>query len=415
MKHATSFKIFGNALAFGLIAVSDGIHHPKLFAIPVVLAVLTGADALRPKPRPTTGEDLTIVRQRIKPTGWRARVQQFFRPPRRLHFARSGWAFTGGIFGIGFAALNTANNLLYLLLGGMLGLIVLSGWLSEQALRSLIVRRRVPRGITAGEPARIGYEVTNNKKRMPTLALEVREAGSGQRAFMAGVAPGATSFARADITYERRGIYLLVELTLATTFPFGLFTKERDIELGGTIIVWPRTDRVVRPPMPGGTRARRMGSLAAGAGGGRGEYRGLREYRSGDDPRDVHWRSTARLQTPVVREYERDESDTLWLCLDLRAQPGETAENGVEIAAALAARAAAGGERFGFASADTEVQAGSGAAQLDMVLDALAGARFRPDAPRVVPPAAPSECVLITTGDTDARFGDVYLADRGGA
>jgi uncharacterized protein (DUF58 family) len=414
VNRATPFKLFGNALAFGLVMVSGGFRHPTMFTVPLLLALVTTADALRPKPPPKTEADTRYMRGRVKLEGWRGRLQKWFRPPRRLHFTRSGWAFTGGIFGIGFAALNTANNLLYLLLGGMLGLIVLSGWLSEQALRGLIVRRRVPRGITAREPARIGYEVTNRKKRMPTLALEVREVGTEQRAFIAGVPPGGTAFARADITYERRGIYMLNELTLATTFPFGLFIKERDVELGGSVVVWPRTDRVARPPMPGGTRARRMGSIASGAGGGRGEYRGLREYRSGDDPRDVHWRSTARLQTPVVREYERDESDTLWLCLDLRAQPGDVAEMGVEIAAALAASAVARGGRFGFASADTEVQAGAGAAQLDMVLDALAGARFRPNAPRVVPPAAPSECVLITSNEPDPRFGDVYLAERGG-
>ena len=96
--------------------------------------------------------------------------------------------------------------------------------------------------------------------------------------------------------------------------------------------------------------------MNAAAGAARGEYRSLRQYQPGDDPRDVHWRSSARRNVPVVREYERDSADTLWLCLDLRAAPGEAAELACEIAATLAARAARLGERFGLATNEIEYQ-----------------------------------------------------------
>jgi uncharacterized protein (DUF58 family) len=402
------FKIVGNAIAFLLVLVSTGFRYPKLYLIPLALIVITAGDTLL-----RTNAPVRFTRAGRTATFWEA-FRAWMQPPRRLHFSRSGFAFTGGIFGIGFAALNTANNLLYLLLGAMLGLIVLSGWLSEQALRRLVVRRRVPRGVTAGEPARIGYDVTNNKKRMPTLALQLWEKTHAARAFVASVQPGGSAFARGEVCFERRGAYALQEVTLATTFPFGLFIKERDIALPGLLLVWPRSDRAVRPPRPAGNRARHSGALAAGAGGGRGEYRGLRAYRPGDDPRDVHWRSSARLIMPVVREYERDESDTLWLCLDLRAEPGDLAETAVEIAAALAARAHQNGERFGLVTSDIHVDAGAGVAQLDYVLDALASARFRLDASAPVPHAAHADCVLITANKADARYGDTFYAASGG-
>jgi uncharacterized protein (DUF58 family) len=402
------FKIVGNAIAFILVLVSTGFHYPKLYLIPLALIVVSFGDTLL---RANSSARFRSASRAL--TLWES-FRAWLQPPRRLHFSRSGLAFTGGIFGIGFAALNTANNLLYLLLGAMLGLIVLSGWLSEQALRQLVVRRRVPRGVTAGEPARIGYDVTNNKKRMPTLALQLWEKSHAARAFVAIVQPGGSAFARAEVCFEQRGAYPLQELTLATTFPFGLFIKERDITLPGLLLVWPRRDRAVRAPRPTGNRARRSGALAAGAGGGRGEYRGLRAYRPGDDPRDVHWRSSARLPVPVVREYERDESDTLWLCLDLRAEPGELAETAVEITAALAAGAHQNAERFGLVTSDVHVDAGAGVAQLDYVLDALASARFRLDASAPIPLTAHAECVLITAYRTDARYGDTFHAASGG-
>lgn len=155
--------------------------------------------------------------------------------------------------------------------------------------------------------------------------------------------------------------------------------------------------------------------MRSGAAGQRGEYRGLRPYRPGDDPRDVHWRSSARLREPVVREYERDRSQALWICLELRAPAGDAAEAAVEIAASLAAAASRRGEAFGLAAGDVRVSPGSGAGQLERVLDALARVRFAADAPRLEPPVPRGECVLVTPlAAAEAGWGDVFPAERGG-
>jgi uncharacterized protein (DUF58 family) len=329
-------------------------------------------------------------------------LRRWFRPPRRLHFSRAGWLFSGGALLLGVAAIGTGNNLLFLLLGAMLGFITLSGWLSEQMLRRVEVRRRPPRAITAGEPARMTYEVRNGKRRLPSFAIEVGEAGSAARAWVAALEPGAAAHARAEAKWERRGVYPLGTVTLATSFPFGLFRKERDVELPGEAVVWPRTDRPVREPRPSGERARPSGDRPAGAAGARGEFRALRPFRPGDDPRDVHWRTTARAGAPIVREYERDRNRALWICLELRAPDGDDAEAAVETAAALAAAAGRRGESFGLATADARVSPGSGAGHLERVLDALARARFREDAARTAPPAPRGECVWVTPGRAPA-------------
>ena len=337
---------------------------------------------------------------------WRAR--------RRLRFHRVGWAFSLGAVGIGVSAIGTGNNLLFLVLGAMLGFITLSGALSEQTLRGVRVRRHLPRALTAGRPARIGYRLENSKRRLPSFALEVGEKASERRGFVFSIEPGGESFVRVEHLWPRRGVYPLTEMVLSTSFPFGLFRKERDLDSAeDEVIVWPSTERAVREARPTGAEARRSGAAPAGAAGARGEYRGLRPYRAGDDPRDVHWRSSARYGEPVVREYERDQARSLWLALDLRAPRGseETAERAVEIAAALAARAAGRGENFGLLSADARVEPGTGPAQLERVLDLLARARFRPDAPP--PPVPPRDGVLVTVNAAaGAGWGDVFVAGR---
>jgi uncharacterized protein (DUF58 family) len=164
------------------------------------------------------------------------------------------------------------------------------------------------------------------------------------------------------------------------------------------VVVWPRTDRPVQMPVPGAGRAEHVGALPRGGAGYRGEYRSLRPYRPGDDPRDIHWRSSARLREPVMREYERDRALTRWICLDLRGEPGEEAEAAVEVAAALAARAAGEGHPFALAAGRDLVPPDDGLGQLERVLDVLARADFEPDAPASVPPVEEEACILIQVG-----------------
>jgi len=103
------------------------------------------------------------------------RVGRWLRPPRKLRPTRAGWWFFVLIFGVGFAALNTGNNLLYLVLSLMLAFLVLSGVLSESALRGISVRRRLPRELFAEAFCSVGLEITNRQQRVPSFAIVVED------------------------------------------------------------------------------------------------------------------------------------------------------------------------------------------------------------------------------------------------
>jgi len=326
-----------------------------------------------------------------------ARLRRWLRPPRRLRILRPGWALILGTFGVGFATLNTGNNLLYLLLGTLLGVIGVSGWLSERAITGLEVHRRLPRAATAGEPARLVYTVRKRTGRLASAALELREAGHTGGAVVPFVAPGQEVTVRHLATWERRGIVRLEHLVVATAFPFGLFAKERDVQLPGTLVVWPRTDRAVAWPRAAAARgAATRPAPARMATAARGEFRGLRAYRPGDDPRDVHWPSTARAGEPMVREHDPEGGEGRWIVLDVDARPGERAEAALEVAAALAAGAARRGERFGLAAGTARLTPAAGQGQLERALDLLAAVRFRPGAGPPRPPARPERCLLVS-------------------
>ncbi len=94
---------------------------------------------------------------------------------RRLAVTRGGLIFLGMTVLFGVAAINTGTNLLYLILAMLLSLIVMSGVLSELAVKGLRLSRQVPPYVFAEEEIRVRIHVTNPRRRVPAFALEVRE------------------------------------------------------------------------------------------------------------------------------------------------------------------------------------------------------------------------------------------------
>ncbi|MDT8367980.1 MAG: DUF58 domain-containing protein [Longimicrobiales bacterium] len=328
---------------------------------------------------------------------------------RRIRFTRRGATLIAGSLAVGFAAINTGNNLLYLLLGAMLGAMAVSGWLSERTLAKLTVERRVPSGGHAGEEIHLHYRISNGKRRLSTYALEVEEVGLPNLTWVPRIAAGETAHATGRATFLTRGVHPLRLLTLATEYPFGLFRKERDLTRPGEIVVWPRTDLPVQVPVGmGGRRPRARVALPSGATGARGEYRGLREYHPGDDRRDIHWKAAARAGTLVVREYEHDASEAMWVSLDVSTPPGPASERAADLTASLLARLMREGDLVALHAGARVVRPGTGPAQLERILDALARIDFgAPDAP---PPLPPSRCVRVTAGERRAGWADVIEA-----
>jgi uncharacterized protein (DUF58 family) len=248
---------------------------------------------------------------------WRAAWVARWRLPRRLKFTREGKFFVGITLGVGFAAINTANNLLYLLLGMLLALIVVSGVMSELSLRDLTVVRRLPLRAQVGRAHLVEIEVFNHKKRVPSYAIEVEDLRAGQpadkRCFFLKISPRSAQVAAYRRTPVRRGRDVHVGFRIATRFPFGLFEKSREVTAAGELIIYPAVDPIQLPSASPGRAAGTHHIVGRGHGD---EFLGLRLMRPGEDPRDVHWRKTAALGQLVMRERARETRPDVKLTLD---------------------------------------------------------------------------------------------------
>jgi uncharacterized protein (DUF58 family) len=242
-----------------------------------------------------------------------------FRPPRKLKFTREGKYFLGITLGVGFAAINTGNNLLYLLLGMLLSLIVLSGVMSELSLRDLNVVRRLPTRAQVGRAHLVEIEVFNRKKRIPSYAIEVEDLRAGQpadkRCFFLKISPNSAQVAAYRRSPQRRGRDRHVGFRIATRFPFGLFEKSREVACEGELIIYPAVDSL---RLHADEAGRRFGGAGLSGRGSGDEVFGLRPMREGDDPRDIYWRKSTLQDQLVLRERARETRPDVEIVLEVR-------------------------------------------------------------------------------------------------
>ena len=163
--------------------------------------------------------------------------------PRGLSFTREGKVYVTVTFGVGFAAVNTGNNLLFLVLGLMLGLIIVSGVLSEVTLRGIRISRVLPARAEAGVPFSVELAVKNEKRFAASFGVELRDEINGEpfkrRCFFLRVGTGEQRSVAYRCELLRRGRAGFEGTTISTRFPFGLFEKRRFIYLANEILVLP--------------------------------------------------------------------------------------------------------------------------------------------------------------------------------
>jgi uncharacterized protein (DUF58 family) len=305
-------------------------------------------------------------------------VKAVTRGLRRLRLTREGRLFLAITLAIGLAAVNTGNNLLYLVLGWLLSLIVASGALSNLTLRRLRVGRRAPPRIFAGRPFLMEVWLENRKKRLASYSIEIEDVVAGRpldkKCYFLKLPPGRTQRASYRHTFHRRGLYQLQGFRLSTRFPFALFTKAREQRAADEVLVYP----AVRPvPLPA-PRAPRHGDATQSRMGRRGEFHGLRDYRDGDDSRAIHWHSSARTGRLLLREMEEEAQRRVVIELDNAvSDPGDDAaleslEEAVSTAASLIVTYLRQGYAVRLVARGLEVPSSAGAGHEHRLLRALA-------------------------------------------
>ena len=246
-----------------------------------------------------------------------------------------------GGFGILGGSLN-GLNLLVVVAAVTLGGLLVQWRLSRAMIESLRVDRRMPAEAFAGKPMRIRYQINNEHRLMPLWLIRLEDTlerirfgdtgvtasywgttkTTGERLkTMTGVGllmPGQTTSAYFDLIARYRGRYRFDRWLASTMAPMALSTASRESHRDEDFIdVYPRLLRLQRSwqrMLPS-----RVGNVSATVhrqGPSDDVFFGLREYRHGDSPKHIHWRTTARLGEPAVRQFEQQRRFDVCLLVD---------------------------------------------------------------------------------------------------
>ncbi len=321
---------------------------------------------------------------------------------RKTIICREGWYY---LLVLGFvitgSILREVN--LLMVLAGMMLFPFLFNWRAVVAgLRGVTAERKIPDRVAAGDLLVVDVTVNKRPKRMHLgrgdswgLVIEDRIENTTQqlrhdplwaRVMISRLAAGETRRESYRARLFQRGRYQFGPLTISTRFPLGLL--RRTIRVGGrqALTVVPRLgglssrwSMVYQESFVGSRRSRQKVGMLEG------DFHGLRDWRPSDGSRWIHWRTTARRGSPVVRQFEQHQDKNLALLIDLCHADGsggwsaEAVERAVSFAATVVSDVChRGNSNFLLGVAGEEVTVMSGPASNGLMyemLDTLAVAR----------------------------------------
>ncbi|HXG09595.1 MAG TPA: DUF58 domain-containing protein [Gemmataceae bacterium] len=261
-----------------------------------------------------------------------------FRVPRE---GRYWLALALGLLGMG---LFRGMNLVLLLACLMLALWGLNALLAGRRLDRLVGERWIDGPVFAQTPCTVHLRITNPKAApVPGVRIEDRGPGHTLAWYLPRLGGHETLWFRQAVTLPTRGRYAWEPLEASSGYPFGLVRRRRVLVPGDVIIVLPRPGRLHRGRLrhyltpvgfyEAGTRDAARRHAAAQA-----EFHGLRAFRTGDSPRWIHWRTSARCGELMVREFEDVPNDDLVLIVDPGPPPCSPQDRaGLEAVISLAA------------------------------------------------------------------------------
>jgi len=294
---------------------------------------------------------------------------------------RTGALYAVVVLVIGIAAINTGNNLLYVIVAAMLAAIAVSGIASTLCLRGLELDLKVPEHIFAGIDVPATICVRNPRKWLPSLsisAVPIEKNKSKKRwrmvatkfpvppwrppekqwlqlpdrklhrvlvnnasgvfhesAYFPFLPPGTQLQAEVRLKFPKRGRYQ-ERFSLSTRFPFAFLSKTRRVALAREVLIYPELttyeEIVELLPVLSGKREAYQRGLGSDL------YR-IREYLPEDSARHVDWKATAKSGDLKVREFAREDERRLRVVFD-NPIPGEIQPQAYECMVSLAASVA---------------------------------------------------------------------------
>ena len=306
-----------------------------------------------------------VLRLSVKQPKW---FRNFFSKKRekvRINFG--GKVYIGFTILVGLAAVNTGNNILYILLSFLLALMGVSGFFSRYNLKRVKVHLIPPNEVWCCKPSQFLIKVENRKK-LPSFLIEVFERNIDLKKDFLIVEK--TSEGKVNLTFPKRGVYKLQTLEVKSTFPFGLFERSFLVPIEGEILVYPKPIEVrINPPLSKPKKGESEGFIHFRSSEGA-SVEGIKEY-AGEGMRLIHWKAFAKWGELYAKEVA-EESLLREVVIDMDKIPASDKEERISKATYLTLHFSRLGYAVGLKYGEKEIPPSAGREHLKELLKFLA-------------------------------------------
>jgi uncharacterized protein (DUF58 family) len=192
---------------------------------------------------------------------------------------------------LGFAAVNTGNNLLFLVVSGLLAFMSITGLAGMYNIKGLLPELLPPAEIFAGSATPFRLRLHNNKKHLPSFLIRI-ECENGQGVTLPVVSPDSTVDSSVTLTFPRRGLAEIGRVKVSSPFPVNFFTRFWSFGMDDQFVVFPR---LIRGTAVGEwPEAQRTGSSTRHERGHDGELERISGYSGREPLRVIHWKLSER-------------------------------------------------------------------------------------------------------------------------
>lgn len=240
-----------------------------------------------------------------------------------VRLTRIGTSFVIFTVVIGFAAINTGNNSLYIALSFMLGCLLLSGIASKGGLKHLVVELDGIDEAWAMRPAHGRLRIINRSPIWNVRDVILVSDELAAPLCIPMIERRGEIIAHGLFSFRRRGLVHLSRIDLYTRYPFGFFLKKRRLRLSGDVVVFPR---LLSEENPGDRYRPVEGQLhPSNRIGGGTEIHSFRDYVRGDSLRNVHWKKSASAGRWIFKQTEVESGKSVRIVVD-PFQPHDVSE-----------------------------------------------------------------------------------------
>ncbi|MCP5026725.1 MAG: DUF58 domain-containing protein [Actinomycetia bacterium] len=270
------------------------------------------------------------------------------------------------------------TELMVIAAGSLLALMVAVPFVTGR-LRLDTSRALIPDRVTVGSGARTEITIYNpGRTPSRSTVLEDRVGPDRHPVPVPVLAPSGNHQGGYDLPTGRRGVFGVGPLVAVRQDPLRLLRREVEQARTDTFFVHPRV--VATRPLPLGFAKDLEGPTSDASPTGDVAFHTLRDYQMGDNFRHIHWLSTARTGTTMVRHYVDNRRPTLAVVLDDRAADldGDQFETAVEATASLAVSSLAARQPVSVAFGGMSLRSPARAGSRTDLLDRLAGVQPGP-------------------------------------